>query len=309
MVKAQVHFDLVFDFLKNGQKMFENPQLTDVRYNPNSFVASLAQLRGEMRVRPGIELAMLSDVGCQRENNEDRSFYWEPDDDEQFQRKGRLGIVADGMGGYEGGQEASRIAVEAIANVYAEAGNGEPRSWLLQGFEAAHQRIQQEAEKNPILHGMGTTCTAVVVHSNSLYYAHVGDSRLYLVRNSSIRRLTHDHSYVSRLVENGVIRAEEAEAHPQRHILTAALGAGHSITPECPETPLPLEAADVLVLCTDGLWSQVQEPEVHQLVTKHDPQGACSQLVEIARERGGPDNITVQILRLASAKQSSNNDS
>ena len=286
-------------FLKKRQKFHETPQLSDVRYNPNSLVASLAQLRGEMKVRPGIELAMLSDVGCQRENNEDRSSYWEPDDDQQFQRKGRLGVVADGMGGYEGGQEASRIAVEAITAVYADAPNGEPRSWLLQAFEAAHLRIQQEADKNPVLHGMGTTCTAVVVLGDSLYYAHVGDSRLYLVRNSLIQRLTHDHSYVSRLVENGVIRAEEAEAHPQRHILTAALGAGHSITPECPETPFTLETADVLVLCTDGLWSQVQEQEIFQLATQHDPQNACFQLVNLAKERGGPDNITVQILRIA----------
>ena len=146
---------------------------------------------------------------------------------------------------------------------------------------------------------MGTTCTAVVVLGDSLYYAHVGDSRLYLVRNSLIQRLTHDHSYVSRLVENGVIRAEEAEAHPQRHILTAALGAGHSITPECPETPFRLETADLLVLCTDGLWSQVQEQEIFQLATQHDPQNACFQLVNLAKERGGPDNITVQILRIA----------
>jgi protein phosphatase len=286
-------------FLKKRQKFHETPQLSDVRYNPNSLVASLAQLRGEMKVRPGIELAMLSDVGCQRENNEDRSSYWEPGGDQQFQRKGRLGVVADGMGGYEGGQEASRIAVEAITAVYADASNGEPRSWLLQAFEAAHLRIQQEADKNPVLHGMGTTCSAVVVLGDSLYYAHVGDSRLYLVRNSLIQRLTHDHSYVSRLVENGVIRAEEAEAHPQRHILTAALGAGHSITPECPETPFTLETADVLVLCTDGLWSQVQEQEIFQLATQHDPQNACFQLVNLAKERGGPDNITVQILRIA----------
>jgi len=99
-----------------------------------------------MRVRPGVELAGLSDVGCQRENNEDRYSYWEPADDSQFPAKGRLAIVADGMGGYEGGQEASRIAVEAIEEAYANGGVGNPRSWLLEGFQAAHHRIQEYAD-------------------------------------------------------------------------------------------------------------------------------------------------------------------
>ena len=153
----------------------------------------------------------------------------------QFPMKGRLAIVADGMGGYEGGQEASRIAVEAIEEVYANGGaDGNPRTWLLEGFQAAHHRIQEYADKYPDLHGMGTTCTAMALLDHQLYFAHVGDSRLYLVRGSTISRLTHDHSYVSRLVENGVLRAEEAESHPQRHILTAALGAGNSVTPDCP---------------------------------------------------------------------------
>ena len=119
-------------------------------------------------------------------------------------------------------------------------GAGDPRSWLLEGFQAAHHRIQEYADKYPDLHGMGTTCTAMALLDHQLYYAHVGDSRLYLVRGSSISRLTHDHSYVSRLVENGVLRAEEAESHPQRHILTAALGAGDSVTPDCPPEPVSL---------------------------------------------------------------------
>ena len=115
---------------------------------------------------------------------------------------------------------------------------GDPRTWLLEGFQAAHHRIQEYADKYPDLHGMGTTCTAMALLDHQLYFSHVGDSRLYLVRGATISRLTHDHSYVSRLVENGVLRAEEAESHPQRHILTAALGAGASVTPDCPAEPV-----------------------------------------------------------------------
>jgi len=251
-----------------------------------------------MTVRPGIELAGLTDVGCQRENNEDRYSYWEPASDQQFPLKGRLAVVADGMGGYEGGQEASRIAIEVIQEFYANSVTGGPRAWLLDGFQAAHNRIREYADQNPELHGMGTTCTAIALVDHLLYYAHVGDSRLYLVRDSSVSRLTHDHSYVSRLVENGLIRAEEAESHPQRHILTAALGAGNIITPESPEEPFPLESGNVLVLCTDGLWGLLNDHEIQEMVIGKDTQGICHSLVETAKKRGGPDNITVQVLRL-----------
>jgi protein phosphatase len=251
-----------------------------------------------MRVRPGVELASLSDVGCQRENNEDRYSYWEPANDSDFPVKGRLAMVADGMGGYEGGQEASRIAVEVIEEVYANAATGDPRTWLLHGFQVAHQRIQEYAEKYPDLHGMGTTCTAMVLLDRQLYFAHVGDSRLYLVRPSSISRLTHDHSYVSRLVANGVLRAEEAESHPQRHILTAALGAGNSITPDSPAQPVALESGDALVLCTDGLWSLLNDSEIQSAVVGKGVAEICDTLVECAKKRGGPDNITVQVLRI-----------
>jgi PPM family protein phosphatase len=251
-----------------------------------------------MKVRPGVELASLSDVGCQRENNEDRYSYWEPANDLEFPIKGRLAIVADGMGGYEGGQEASRIAVEAIEEVYANGAAGDPRSWLLEGFQAAHHRIQGYADKYPDLQGMGTTCTAMALLERQLYYAHVGDSRLYLVRGASISRLTHDDSYVSRLVENGVLRAEEAETHPQRHILTAALGAGSNIAPDSPAQPVSLEAGDVLLLCTDGLWGLLAESEIQSAVAGKTAAEICDNLVETAKKRGGPDNITMQVLRI-----------
>ncbi|MGA8732580.1 MAG: Stp1/IreP family PP2C-type Ser/Thr phosphatase [Terriglobales bacterium] len=241
----------------------------------------------------------MSDIGCQRENNEDQLAYWEPATDEEFARKGRLAIVADGMGGHEGGQEASRIAVDSIREVFAETPEADVQALLLTGFQIAHERILEYAGAHPELQGMGTTATAIVLLDNQLYYAHVGDSRLYLVRGATISRLTHDHSYVGRLVQTGVISAEEAETHPQRHILTAALGAGSEISPETPQHPIALQKGDALVLCTDGLWSLLSEHEIHGITTSNDPAVACRALIKLARDRGGPDNITVQILRMS----------
>lgn len=252
-----------------------------------------------MQIRPGIEVASLSDVGCQRENNEDALSYWEAQSDDEFKRKGRLALVADGMGGYEGGQEASRLAVETIRDVYDHDPGPDPRDALLNGFRVAHERIRQYAEAHPEFQGMGTTCTALALNDLRLYYVHVGDSRLYLVRGNSISRLTKDHSYVGRLVESGILNSEEAERHPQRHILTAALGAGGEVIADSPASPVALEIGDTLLLCTDGLWGLVHEPEILKVVEEHEAAGACSELVKMARERGGPDNITVQILRLS----------
>lgn len=259
-------------------------------------MASEAKL---MRIREGIEVAGLSDVGCQRENNEDSYAYWEPASDAEYEHKGRLAIVADGMGGHEGGQEASRIAVEAVQKVYAETPDSNPQALLAAAFREAHERIRSYAAKHPELRGMGTTATAIVVLSHHLYYSHIGDSRLYLVRAGQVSRLTRDHSYVGRLVEDGVISSEEAEMHPQRHILTAALGTGQEFTPDVPAHAIALEAGDVLVLCTDGLWGQVSEHEVGQAVLENSPGEACRLLVKMAKDRGGPDNITVQVLRVA----------
>jgi serine/threonine protein phosphatase PrpC len=251
-----------------------------------------------MRMRPGIKLAGLSDVGCQRENNEDRFAYWEAPDDQEFERKGRLFSVADGMGGHEGGAEASRIAVETLEEIYAGAEGDDIRAILLKAFQTAHQRILQYAGSHPGLQGMGTTCTAVVLRGFDLYYAHIGDSRLYLARGDSIYRLTRDQSYVGELVEQGIISTEEAGTHPQRHILTSALGAGAEVAPECPEEPLSLENGDVLVLCTDGLWSLLAEADMQKVVTSKKPDAACRELVKMARDLGGPDNITLQVARV-----------
>jgi PPM family protein phosphatase len=253
-----------------------------------------------MTVKPGVEVASLTDVGCQRQDNEDSYLYWEPVGDEEFERKGRLAVIADGMGGHEGGQEASRIAVETVREVYEQSFRDDPQAALADSFVAAHARIQDFAERHPAFYGMGTTCTAFVLRGRQLYFAHVGDSRLYLVRAARILRLTRDHSYVGRLVESGIVRPEDAEKHPQRHILTAALGAGRELAVDGAEQGVVLQEGDDLLLCTDGLWSVISEQELETTVTAHAPLESCAALVKLARDRGGPDNITLQILRVGS---------
>jgi protein phosphatase len=271
-----------------------------------------------MKVRTGIEVSSQSDVGCVRENNEDSFGYWEPEDDQQFLRKGRLAVVADGMGGYEGGQEASRLAVETLVATYRDFRGDDPQAALVEGLQAAHEQIRQYSFAHPELRGMGTTCTAAaivrsangsahggangvaneVANYDALYYVHVGDTRLYLIRDGQITRVTRDHSYVERLVESGMISAEEAEHHPQRNILTAALGTNPDLIMDSPGRPEPLRPEDVLLICSDGLWGQVRDQEIRDAVEKKTTEKACHELIKLARERGGPDNITVEILRL-----------
>src|SRR5271167_3894945 len=126
-----------------------------------------------MKVRTGIEVSSQSDIGCVRKNNEDSFGYWEPEDDRQFLRKGRLAVVADGMGGYEGGQEASRLAVETLVAVYRDHGSDDPQQALIEGLQTAHAQIREYSVAHPELRGMGTTCTAAAIVQDALYYVHV----------------------------------------------------------------------------------------------------------------------------------------
>jgi protein phosphatase len=251
-----------------------------------------------MKVRTGIEVSVQSDIGCLRQNNEDSFGYWEPEDDQQFLRKGRLAVVADGMGGYEGGQEASRLAVETLVEVYRDFGGDDPQAALVEALQAAHEQIREYSFAHPELRGMGTTCTAAAIVQDALYYVHVGDTRLYLIRDGQITRVTRDHSYVGRLVESGMITPEEAENHPQRNILTAALGTNPDLIMDSPGQPEPLRPEDVLLICSDGLWGQVRDSEILDAVENKSAEQTGRKLIELARERGGPDNITVEVLRL-----------
>jgi serine/threonine protein phosphatase PrpC len=251
-----------------------------------------------MEIRPGIELANLSDVGCERSENEDYYAYAEPESEDEFEKRGRLAVVADGMGGYKGGQIASALAVDLVRQTYFSFPSDDPQQALLEGFRRAHEAIQEWVGNYPEFKGMGTTCTAAVLRGGELYYGHVGDSRLYLLRDSRILRLTQDHSFVNRLLERGLITREQAAVHPERNVLTAALGMNSPVPVDLPKTNIPLRPADILLLCTDGLHGLVNDDELLNVGSHYPPREACHTLVGMAKKRGGPDNITLQIIRI-----------
>ena len=254
-----------------------------------------------MQIRPGIELANLTDVGCQRSENEDYYCYAEPDSDEEFKTHGRLAVVADGMGGHAAGQVASGLAVDVVRRTYLSSPSPNLPETLIEAFRNAHHAIQRRSEEYPELQGMGTTCTAVVLRASEVHFAHVGDSRLYLIRDSHISRLTNDHSMVNKLLEEGAITPEEAAVHPERNVLTAALGMSSQLPADFSEAPVPVRAEDVLLLCTDGLHGLVADGELLTVTTECRPQEACRTLVEMARQRGAPDNVTLQVIRIVSS--------
>jgi PPM family protein phosphatase len=228
-----------------------------------------------------------TDVGRVREGNEDAYLVA----DSVF-------AVADGMGGHLAGEIASAKALEPVealdGKVYADA--EEAVSALRDAVHQANQTVSQMAEDEPLYRGMGTTLTAVLVEGRRLHVAHVGDSRAYLLRDGTFNQLTDDHTLVQHLIDEGQISREEAATHPQRSIITRAIGVAREV--EVDSMTLDLEPGDQLLLCSDGLTGVVSDEEIERaLGSDEDEDKIIRGLIEQANEGGGPDNITVVVLR------------
>ncbi|HEV2768953.1 MAG TPA: Stp1/IreP family PP2C-type Ser/Thr phosphatase [Solirubrobacteraceae bacterium] len=228
----------------------------------------------------------LSDTGRQRRANEDSRFARAP-----------LFVVADGMGGAQAGEIASRLAVEAFEPGLADQGGLSPEQGLRERVTEANERIHALAQRDRARQGMGTTVTAAAVGEHDVAVAHVGDSRAYRLREGVFERLTEDHSLVEELMRQGKLTPEEASAHPQRSIITRALGPEPEV--QVDSHTWPAEPGDVYLLCSDGLTSMVSEGEIGELLRDAGSlKEAGRGLVAAANEAGGRDNVTVVLFRL-----------
>jgi protein phosphatase len=231
-----------------------------------------------------------SDLGRQRQGNEDNFFVRAP-----------LFVVADGMGGAQAGEVASEIAVRSFDD---ELPNGSRAEALVRIIEEANKRIHERARSDDSLHGMGTTTTAAYVDDDEVVIAHVGDSRAYLLRGDELIRLTKDHSLVGELVARGKLTEEQAEQHPQRSVITRALGPEAKVQVDI--DIFPAKAGDLFLLCSDGLTSMVHEPKLRPLFEQSDSlETLGKRLIDAANAAGGRDNITVILFRLEEVERAS----
>ena len=234
-----------------------------------------------------------SDRGAVRKENQDRAA------GARIRRKGCVvGVVCDGMGGAKGGREASQGACNVIENFfqeqYAQCGAGQEEPFLKKALLYANRFVFQKAAHEEALAGMGTTAVCALVRSGNVYLCHAGDSRAYLIRDGKLTQLTHDHSYVQELVDCGTITEEEAEHHPQKNIITKALGVDYRLEPEF--TAAKLKREDRLLLCTDGLTNMVPVEEMEELLAQGTFYDLPDRLIEAANAHGGSDNITALLL-------------
>jgi serine/threonine protein phosphatase PrpC len=239
------------------------------------------------------ELALLSDTGTRRPDNEDScGHYIESPDSVVF-------AVADGVGGYEGGEVASRMAIDITLQAYRES----PPVWgaakrLYRAITQANIGIHDKALTVPELRRMGTTMTAVAVEKGMLSAVHVGDCRLHLIRHSQISVVTKDHTMVADRVRMGVMSAARAKTHPERGMLLRSLG--RELIASIDRISLPLLERDRLILCSDGLYNVLDDTELESLTRELDAETACRRLIDTANKRGTADNLTCAVFRMTS---------
>ncbi|SMC21594.1 protein phosphatase [Clostridium acidisoli DSM 12555] len=232
-------------------------------------------------------VGILSDIGLVRKLNEDSVGLIEDD-------KKRLYIVADGMGGHNAGEIASKIAVEStIDYVNKEKEFNNPGEILTEAIKFANEKIFEKSEENLAMSGMGTTITACLICNKEMLVANVGDSSCFVVKKDFIEKVTKDHSLVQQLVDAGTITEEEAINHPNKNIITRALGTNNSV--EVDIFKLNLEDIKKVVLCSDGLSNSVTKSEIYDIATKNNNKEACEKLIELSKLKGSNDNISVII--------------
>ncbi len=238
-----------------------------------------------------------SDVGRVRKNNEDSYLYKAFTKYDNGAPDAFLMVVADGMGGHAAGEVASAKVIEELDNNIDGDSLENLPDVLREIIEEANQKIFDISLENNELTGMGTTCTAMIYFNDQVHLAHVGDSRAYLIRDKEISCLSKDHTVVQELLEAGSITEEKARKSPERNILLRAVGTSQQLEVDL-YAPISTNGGDIFLLCSDGLTEYITEDEIKKTIAANPLEGVCDELIKIANDRGGADNITVQIAML-----------
>lgn len=240
------------------------------------------------------EFGNATDIGRVRSNNEDYLGYFETPN-------GYLFVICDGMGGHQAGEKASQLAVEFFKDFFNKDFYPSPQEALQRATVEANQLIYNTAQKYREYAGMGTTLVAALIRDNQVFYVHVGDSRLYYFESATktLYRITKDHSFVQELVDRGIIKEEEAERHPRKNEILRSLGVSTEVIPDVGELPILPADNDLLLLCSDGLNSMINDAQIAKIITEKSLSilQRAQMLIEKANEAGGIDNITVQLIR------------
>ncbi len=252
-----------------------------------------------------IEFEEVSEVGPVREHNEDFIGHLCPNEASHAE-KGCLFAIADGVGGSLAGEVASREAVTTLLDSFAKSDAGSrPDRALKTAFETANLRVYDMGMQAQYRR-MKTTLAAVLLKGTDAHIGHIGDTRVYLIRDQKIRQLTRDHSEVGELVRLGIISEAEARHHPRRNIIMRSLGSELILQADFRvEKVLP---HDALLLCTDGVWEPIEDDEMASIVTALEPAPACQKLIALAIERGSSDNLSVQVVRIVATDESASNE-
>ncbi len=253
----------------------------------------------EIKYLPKIPLASVTtDVGCVREANEDSGRHIRPSDFETRQNRGTLTIVADGMGGHASGEVASQMAIELISEYYYADLEADAPDALQNAIQQANFEIFETSISDEKYYGMGTTVIALVMLDQICYAAHVGDSRLYRLRDQILTQMTMDHSQVMEMFKQGIISWEETKNHDDKNVILRAVGTQQIVEVEVSEA-FEVKPNDQFLLCSDGLCDMLEDEEIQRIwANSKDIHEASENLVEAAKENGGHDNVTVAIVRM-----------
>jgi protein phosphatase len=252
-----------------------------------------------------IEYANLTDVGMRRSHNQDAHVVLPAGDAAQWQQRGHLFLVADGMGAHAVGELASKIAIDNIPHIYVKHCQDGPSAALRRAVLETNTAIHTRGQQNREFEGMGTTGSVLVLRPEGAWIAHVGDSRVYRVRDGKIEQLSFDHSLVWELARRQGVRPEELQGIPS-NVIVRSLGPEPLVQVDI-EGPHPIRAGDIYVVCSDGLSGPVSDREIGAVVTALAPREACRFLIDLANLQGGPDNITVIVAKVTGGSEPTEN--